>query len=116
MPRKRKTRANTIIDLDTAMEYSTVLGAPIEGIPEKAHQVIKAILPILVNNTRPREAAIVMAVVYLYFSAMLLSDDMEDFFDNTKERSAATDLSNAKALLDAALDVVQKITLDPPME
>lgn len=60
-----------IRNLTLQMGISRSLGAPLDGIPAKACEVIELIMPYLAKNTTPREAALVMATVYLYIASLL---------------------------------------------
>jgi hypothetical protein len=107
-----KSIRDTLSELAANVELSKALGVPIGDIPEKALDVIRLLMPHLVENTKPREAAIIMAVVYLFFSALLTGDISEDFEHIHVD---ATDLETAKDLLDVALDIFSRaIQSDTP--
>lgn len=78
------------------MELSQALGAPIDGIPEIVEDLINQIQPILRRATaNPREALMVLAILYLYFTARWQADDAE-----------GSPLERAKGLLDGALTLI----------
>jgi hypothetical protein len=81
------------LSIESRMELSRALGAPIDGIPEIVEDLVNRIQPILQRATsNPREALMVLAILYLYFTARWQADDAED-----------DPLERAKGLLDGAL-------------
>jgi hypothetical protein len=94
---------DTVKRLQQAMDLSSTLGAPVEGIPDKAVDVIRLILPYLTEHTTPREAAIVVASAYLYFASILTRE-----CDGDGKRAMA----QAKDLLDAAHCIMSGIMID----
>jgi hypothetical protein len=85
--------------LQRHMALSQTLGAPVEGIPAKAGQVIELITPYLTKHTTPREAAIIMASVYAYFAALLTRDT-----DDSEQACR-----QAHDLLDAAISIISDL-------
>jgi len=105
MSAKGEDPSDIVDRLRTHMEMSRTIHAPVEQIPAKVVAVIELINPWLVGNTTPREAGIVMAVVYAYYAAIL-----------TRDTGGDTELAVQQAhdLLDAAITIVSDLASTNP--
>jgi hypothetical protein len=97
-----KSIRDIVDDLNENMELSRTLGAPIDELPDKALAVIRVLLPLMIEKTTPREAAVVIAAVYLFFISLLNAS-----LDDAKREVELhlTDIEAAKQMLDVALDI-----------
>jgi len=96
---ERSEGSETMRRINKYMELSRLIQAPVEQVPLKAVEVVKLVIPHLADNTNPREAALVIAVVYAYLVTILTREE-----DNPTE--------NAHALLDVAVDLIREIDVD----
>jgi hypothetical protein len=107
----KRTRNDTIHGINLGMLFSGAIGAPIEGIPDKTLKLIQLMLPHLVENTTPKEAAIVVACAYLFFAALLMTDT-EGLDRQIEFTEIKSDIGAAKDLLDAALEIIAQVLPD----
>jgi hypothetical protein len=59
------------------MYVSSIIGVPVEGVAAKITALLDIVTPFLVENTKPREAVMVMAGAYLALNAMLVDNEHE---------------------------------------
>lgn len=84
------------LSVEERIELSKLIGAPVDGVLGKADSFIKQIEPILKETADgPREAVILLAISYLFFSIRY-----------TKDPTDESAIENAKSFLDQVIGLI----------